>query len=458
MAIANRAEITQLGLIFQRHGKQLYLVGGSVRDLLLGRRNIDLDLTTDALPAEVKRMAAEARPDAVYTVGERFGTIGLIFDGEKVEITTFRAEQYEYASRKPQVAFGTSLLEDLARRDFTINAMARDVLTGEVIDPYGGQADLEARLIRAVGNPAERFAEDPLRLLRAVRFAVQLDFDIDPDTALGIEAAAHTLNHISRERVAEEMNRILMSDSPGRGIRLLFELGLLPYIIPEMMEMVRMDQGRHHHKDVFEHTLLVLDRVEADLPLRWAALLHDIAKPRTLTVEDGEVHFWGHEHLGEQMARAILKRLRLDGQTIEIVARLVRMHLRANQYDAEWTDGAVRRLIREAGDDLQRLFSLSRADVTSHRPVRVEAALARVAALEERCRELEEREAVAALRSPLDGNELMALFQRPPGPWIGQIKDHLLNLVIEGELDQHDKERAAEIAAALMREKERPTA
>ena len=452
LAIKHR-EIVNLGRIFKQHGKLLYLVGGSVRDLLLGRESNDLDLTTDAVPDEVKRLAAEAQPSAIYTVGERFGTVGLVFDGRRVEITTFRTEQYEPLSRKPRVTFGTSLVEDLARRDFTINAMAQDTTTAEIIDPFGGIADLRAGLVRAVGKPAERFAEDPLRLLRAVRFSVELGFPIEENTAAGISAAAPTLANISRERVAEEMNRVLMSPEPGRGIRQLVDLGLMAYIIPELLEMLAMDQGRYHHKDVFEHTLLVLDRVARDLPLRWAALLHDIAKPRTVSFEDGEVHFWGHEHLGEQMARAILTRLRLDGRTIDSVARLVRMHLRANQYDEDWTDGAVRRLMREAGDDLWRLFDLSRADVTSHRPVRVEAALARVAALEERCRALAAREAVEALHSPLDGNELMALFGRPPGPWIREIKDYLLGLVIEGDLDQDDKERATQLALAFAQER-----
>ena len=445
-------EIVRLGEIFKRHGKLLYLVGGSVRDLLLGRQSKDLDLTTDAVPAEVKQIALESKPDSIYTVGERFGTIGLVFDGWRVEITTFRAEQYEPLSRKPAVSFGTTLEGDLSRRDFTINAMAQDVITGEIVDPHGGIADLRARIIRAVGTPEERFAEDPLRLLRAVRLAVELRFRLDAKTAEGIRATAHTLASISRERVAEEMNRILTSPQPGRGVRLLCDLGLMARVVPEVLEMRGMDQDRYHHKDVFEHTLLVLDRVQRDLPLRWAALLHDIAKPRTVSFEDGEVHFWGHEHLGEQMSRAILARLRLDHRTTDVVAKLVRMHLRANQYDETWTDGAVRRLMREAGDDLWRLFDLSRADVTSHRPVRVEAALARVQALEERCRALAEREAVEALRSPLDGHDLMELFGRPPGPWIRPVKDYLLGLVIDGELGQDDKERAKELAREYARE------
>ncbi|MCL5109855.1 MAG: CCA tRNA nucleotidyltransferase [Chloroflexi bacterium] len=442
--------VTRLAEAFQRHGKQLYLVGGSVRDDLLGRPGKDLDLTTDARPEEVKRLAMAAKPSGLYTVGERFGTIGLVFGDLHVEITTFRAEQYPPHSRKPVVSFGTSLADDLSRRDFTINALARDVLSGRLFDPYGGLRDLRDKVVRAVGVPAERFAEDPLRLLRAVRFAVQLGFDIDPETAAGIAETASTLAKISRERVAEEMNRILLSPEPTRGVRLLWELGLLPFVIPEMMEMVQMDQGRYRHKDVFEHTLLVLERVAPDLPLRWAALLHDIAKPRTFSYEGGEVRFWGHEHLGEQIARSITQRLRLDGRTVEAVARLVRMHLRANQFDETWTDGAVRRLVREAGEDLWRLFDLSRADVTSHRPLRVELALARVAALEQRCRELAQQEAIESLHSPLDGNDLMALFGRGPGPWIGRVKDYLFDLVLEGDLDQEDRTRAEELARAFL--------
>lgn len=445
----------ELGQVFQRHGKQLYLVGGTVRDLILGRTSHDLDLTTDATPDEVKQLAREARVRRIYTVGERFGTIGLVLNGRKVEITTFRSEQYEPGSRKPAVAFGTTLEDDLARRDFTINAMACDILSGEVVDPFGGADDLRAGVVRAVGEPTQRFAEDPLRLMRAVRFSVELGFAIEPRTAEGIAAAAPALASISRERVMEEMNRILLSPEPGRGVRLLCDLGLMAYIIPEVLELRGMDQDRYHHKDVFEHTLLVVDRVAPDLPLRWAGLLHDIAKPRTVSFEDGEVHFWGHEHLGEQMARQILTRLRLDAHTIDVVARLIRMHLRANQYAEDWTDGAVRRLMREVGEDLWRLFDLSRADVTSHRPARVEAAVSRVVALEERCRRIAEREAVEALRSPLDGNDLMQLFGRPPGPWIRPVKDYLLGLVIEGELGPDDKERAEQLAREFVQERGR---
>ncbi|MCL5026024.1 MAG: CCA tRNA nucleotidyltransferase [Chloroflexi bacterium] len=440
------APLTELARAFARAGKQLYLVGGSVRDELLGRPHADLDFTTDALPEEVKALVRAARPDGVYTVGERFGTVGLVFGDLHVEVTTFRAEQYEPDSRKPAVQFGTSLVEDLSRRDFTINAMARDLATGELVDPYGGLADLKARLIRAVGAAEERFAEDPLRLLRAVRFAAELGFDVEPGTRAAIIACAEKLRTISWERIRDEMNRILLSERPALGIRLLCELGLMAFIIPEMLEMRGLRDREKRHKDVFEHTLAVVQRVPPVLHLRWAALLHDIAKPATLSVTDGEVHFLGHETLGAEMSRRILGRLRLDRNTIGVVAKLVRMHLRINLYDSNWTDGAVRRLAREAGDLFDDLFIISRADVTSQRAQRVAQAARAADELEARYRALQEEADLAKITSPLNGDELMSLFGRPPGKWIAPVKDYLLSLVLDGTLEQNDKEKAAELA------------
>lgn len=443
--------VTRLGRIFAAHGKQLYLVGGPVRDELLGRRTQDIDLTTDAHPREIKRLIALARPDATFDVGERFGTVGAIFDGLKVETTTFRSERYTPSSRKPEVEFGTSLEGDLSRRDLTINAMAREVPSGALVDPFGGLRDLESRIVRAVGNPDERFAEDPLRLLRAVRFCAQLGFGLEAATREAIRRNASALRTVSRERIADEMNRLLLTDRPALGVRLLVELGLSAEAIPELVALKATSQGRRM-KDVFAHTLVVLDRSEPDLVLRWSALLHDIGKPRTVVVQGSEVHFPGHELVGERIAREILTRLRLDARTTDRVARLVGLHMRANQYDESWTDGAVRRLIRDAGEDLDLLLALSTADVTSYRQAKVEAALSRVRRLRERCASILEAENVKALRSPLDGNELMAMFGRGPGPWIKAIKDYLQDLVIEGDLSQDDKARAADLARARMHE------
>jgi poly(A) polymerase len=460
---------------FHDAGYRLFRVGGSVRDRLLGRPVHDLDLTTDATPDDIKRLARRAKPDAVYDVGARFGTIGLIFrrpdglapdghptdqtrpdgaapdgvkDGgaEQVEITTFRTEAYPDGTRKPVVTFGTSLEEDLARRDFTMNAMAQDLRTGEVFDPYGGERDLRQQTIRAVGDPAARFDEDPLRMLRAVRFAAQLGFAIDGETQGAIRAGVSSLERISRERVAEELNRILISPRPALGLRLATELGLMDYALPEMLPMRGVSQRPLHHKDVFEHTMGVVENIPSTPLLRWAALLHDIGKPRTKSVQDGEVHFFGHEDVGERMARQILRRLHFDGRFVERVARLVRMHLRVNSYDSEWTDAAVRRLMREAGDDLDDLIHLSRADVTSYRQERVLAANMRADEFARRCQALLAQEDVARLHSPLDGNDLMTLFGKSPGPWIRPIKDYLLDLVLDGKLDQDDRQTGAELA------------
>jgi poly(A) polymerase len=333
-----------------------------------------------------------------------------------------------------------------------MNAMAQEVRTRAIVDPFGGRQDLDNRLIRAVGDPAARFAEDPLRLLRAVRFATTLGFTIEPATATAIKKQAAELQNISRERVAEEMNKILLAERPSRGLRLLADLGLLRYIIPEMMPMVEMRRtAERRHKDIFNHVLQVVDKSPPTLELRWAALLHDIAKPATMSYQDGQVHFFGHEVLGAKWAREILTRLHFDRHTVDRVSALVARHMRINTYD-DWSDSAVRRFMREVGDQLDDLFALSRADITSHRFERVQAVLARVDELERRTREQAEQAEIAKLDSPLDGYALMDMFQRPPGPWLGKVKGYLRDLVIDGELDQNDKERGAELARAYMAE------
>ncbi|MBI4322205.1 MAG: HD domain-containing protein [Chloroflexi bacterium] len=446
-------KLKRLAEVFVEHGKRLYLVGGSVRDRLLGREHTDVDGATDALPQEIKSLAAEVQPEAVYTVGERFGTIGLVLDGRVVEITTFRSEHYKPYSRKPEVTFGTSLLGDLSRRDFTINAMAQDALTGEMVDPCGGSEDLKAGIIRAVGRPEERFSEDPLRLMRAVRFAAQLGLSIDEDTERAIARNSARLRTVSQERITAEMNRILLSPNAGQGLRRLTELDLMEFIVPEFLELRGTPLEEPRHKDVYEHTLAVVDKTPPELPVRWAGLLHDIAKPPTKVIEDGEVHFYGHDIVGADMARRILHRMRLDRQTIETVSKLVYLHQRANLYEPSWTDGAVRRLMRDAGDNLWDLLALSRADITSHRVRKVEYALAQLADLEERCRQMLEEQQARKIASPLDGNELMAIFQRPPGPWIREVKDYLLEKVLDGELNQDDKLKATQMADEFLQSK-----
>ncbi len=461
-----------LGRAYAAAGHQLYAVGGCVRDLLLGRPTSDYDFTTDALPETSKRLLGALRPEALYNVGEKFGTIGAVLEDHRVEVTTFRGEQYTAeGKRHPTVTFGVGLRDDLSRRDFTINAMALDVTVAShalvsagsialeavadrpaaLVDPFGGQDDLQAMLVRAVGDPVQRFGEDPLRLLRAVRFATQLGFTIERDTEAAITAEAARLATISTERIAEEMNKLLLADRPSRGIRLLVTLGLMPYILPEILAMIGMRQNsEYHHKDVYNHVLQVLDQTQPTLHLRWAALLHDIAKPATFSVVDGKVHFYSHEVIGASMARAVLARLHFDHVFVDEVSDLVAKHMRINTYGGDWTDGAVRRFMREAGEQLPNLFALSRADVTSHRPERVEAVMRGVAELEERVENIAARQEVAKLHSPLDGNDLMTLFGRTPGPWIKPIKDYLLDLVLDGQLDQDDKETGAELARAFV--------
>ncbi len=427
-----------------------------MRDVLLQRgQSNDADLATDARPDEIKQIVAPTRPNAVILVGERFGTVRLHYDTDIIEITTFRSERYNSESRKPEVCFGTRLEDDLLRRDFTINAMARHPLTGQIIDLFGGRQDLEAHVLRAVGNePDKRFDEDPLRLLRAVRFAAQLDFTIEPETRRSIIRNAAALQKISRERIRDEMNKLLLSDHPAKGLNLLVELKLMEWIIPEVVELQGVSQQPQPHaarsKDVYSHVLRVVERSSPRLASRWSALLHDIAKPRTRTVEEGKVHFFGHEDIGARMAYDILKRLHFDRDFIENVSRIVRLHMRANAYTTDWTDGAVRRLMLESGNDLAGLLDLSRADITSYRADKVERAAARVSELAERCQRLKEEAERVPLKSPLDGNELMALFGRPPGPWLRPVKEHLLGLVIDGVLSPDDKAGAAEIARAFV--------
>jgi poly(A) polymerase len=287
--------------------------------------------------------------------------------------------------------------------------------------------------------------------LRAVRFAAQLGFEIETETRRAVEACADAMASISRERVTQEMARVLTSGRAGAGICALCDLGLMQHIIPEVLELCGMRQeAAYHHKDVFEHTIQVVDQIRPETVLRWAALLHDIAKPRTRKVENGEVHFFGHENLGEKMSRQILKQLKLDRETIDRVGRLVAMHQRANAYDDDWTDGAVRRFIREADDVLDDLLELSAADVTSRRPDRRRAAAARVEALRDRIVRLRAEEEVEKLSSPLDGVELMAIFGRPPGPWIKPIKDRLLAAVLDGEIARDDKIGAEALAREVV--------
>ena len=465
---AQREVLSRLGSAFADAGHELALVGGIVRDILLGRPLLnELDFATSAPPEETRALGEAAGASSVFDIGERFGTIGLVFDfpGEGgaaeasdlviAEITTYRSEHYPDASRHPAVQLGGTLTDDLARRDFTINAIAADARTGELIDPFDGQADLYQNRIRAVGDPDLRFEEDPLRLLRAARFVAQLGFNVDPETLAAMSRQAHSLARISKERILTELTKLLTGDYASHGLRVLLETGLLVAAVPELTRFAEEALGvqplPHREKALWEHTLRVVDRVPPRPALRWSALLHDAAKPQTRTVDQhGEVHFLGHEREGAELARRILGRLKADRATQTNVARTVELHFRPATYEADWTDSAVRRLMLEAGDVMDDLLDLAAADVTSAREHKQREAAARVAGLREHIARLEAEHALAELRSPLDGEELMAMFDRPPGRWIAVIKERLRNLVIDGELAPDDRETAARIAREII--------
>lgn len=440
----------KLATIFKEHGHSLYLVGGAVRDRLLGIIPEEQDFTTDANPGQIKTLLKLANPTHIYTIGEKFGTIGAFFNDQKIEITTYRSEKYQEGSRHPEVKFGTSLKGDLSRRDFTINAIAYDPIKEEYIDPFNGRQDLKNKLIVVVGNTADRFREDPLRILRAIRFSLKLNFTLDTKTLTYIKNTVEDIASISSERIAQEMDKILTAEKPSQAINLMTEISLINYIIPEIIALKNVQHEANEHKNIYQHTLTVLDNVPATKQLRWLALLHDIAKPQTKKVENGEVHFLFHETVGAKMAKNILQRLHYDNQFISNITTLIKYHLRVNLYNQDWTDGAVRRLMLEIGDLLDDLVTFSYADITSAKQSKVDAGHNRIDQFKQRAKEVLEKEELSKIKSPLSGDELMKIFDRPAGPWIKPIKDHLLNLVIEGELSQNDKASAEKIAKEII--------
>jgi poly(A) polymerase len=493
--------LSRLGGAFREAGHELYLVGGYVRDGLLGVAGLDADATTGAHPREIKRLLGP-RADHLWTVGERFGTIGARVGGYAVEVTTYRSDLYTQGSRHPEVRFGESLGEDLARRDFTINAIAVDALTGRVIDPFDGRKDLASGVIRPVGEPLARMRDDPLRMLRAVRFETTLSkpdrpFATTPDLEEAIRENAHWLESISAERIRDEFEKILLSENVAHGLRALVRLGLMPYVVPEFMETVNVEQeSEFHHKDVFEHTLIVVESIDSEYPdigeeefsvLRKAAFFHDIGKPRTLVYEhrctycgakstqktagEGEcercggrtipkkIHFYGHENVGASIARRAMQRLVYPKDSVDAVAHLVAHHMRPYGYAASkdrWSDAAVRRFIRDTYlarggrvlADVDMLLKLARADITGSAPRRRRIAVASWENLRGRVDEIRTVDAVERLDSPLDGNDLMRHFGREPGRWIKPLKDFLQNEVIEGRLGEDDTEKAYELAEA----------
>ncbi|GLJ60841.1 MULTISPECIES: CCA tRNA nucleotidyltransferase [Microbacterium] len=446
--------VATLAQAFADAGHDLAVVGGPVRDALLGRTTNDLDFTTDARPDDILRIVTPVS-SAQWDIGRAFGTIGARVQGEQVEITTYRADSYDGETRKPTVEFGDTLEADLTRRDFTVNAMALRVPDVRLVDPTGGVEDLVAGVLRTPIDPRVSFGDDPLRMLRAARFSAQLGFAIEEGTLAAIADLRETLAIVSPERVQGELTRLLQTDDPVRGLRVLVETGLIDQFLPEIPALRLEVDEHHHHKDVYEHSLTVLAQAieherarhpdaEPDVKLRLAALLHDIGKPRTRKLEPGgAVSFHHHDLVGARMAKKRLQALRYDGETIGSVSKLIELHLRFFGYaEGAWTDSAVRRYVRDAGDELERLHILTRADVTT-RNRRKAARLAHAYDdIEARIAALREQEELDAIRPDLDGNEIQRILDVGPGPVVGQAYRFLLDLRLdEGALGPEEAER-----------------
>lgn len=418
--LADGAPTRRLSELFAGAGFQLYLVGGSLRDALLDVAHGDLDFATDARPDDIKSVV---RPiaDALYTMGERFGTIGIRIDDHVYEITTFRDEVYHPESRKPEVSYSDSIETDLSRRDFTINAMALRLPDAEMIDPFGGLADLARKELRTPLGPEISFGDDPLRMLRLFRFAATTGFEVNPDAEEAVVKMAERLEIVSAERIRDELSKLLVSDRPTAGLRGIVRTGLASHFLPELGELELQNDPLHRHKDVWEHTLAVVEKTDATLRLRLAALLHDIGKPATREFGPGGVTFHHHEVVGARMTRRRLKELRYPREIVEEVGQLVFLHLRPHTFKMGWTDSAVRRYVRDAGPLLEDLNQLVRCDVTTGNKKRADAIQRRIDELEERIEVLSAQEELARLRPPIDGNDVMTYLGIEPGPAVGTI-------------------------------------
>jgi poly(A) polymerase len=441
--------LDEVGDRFARAGHELHLVGGSVRDALLGRLGEDLDFATSARPEETLRVL-NGWAESIWETGREFGTIGAARHGLRLEITTYRAESYDGVSRNPTVRYGESLLDDLGRRDFTINAMAVSIPGHQFTDPYGGLADLARRSIRTPGTPQRSFGDDPLRMLRAVRFAAQLGFGIEPEVLAAIRDMVADLRRITVERIRDEFVKLMCATDPVPGLRLLVDTGLADEFLPELSGLKLEIDEHAQHKDVYEHTLMVIrnaieleaaDGSGTDFTLRMAALMHDVGKPATKAVgPDGRVSFHHHEVVGARLTKQRMRALKFAKDVTANVTELVLLHLRFYGYGrGEWTDSAVRRYVTDAGELLPRLHKLTRSDCTTRNRRKAAGLAADYAALERRIEELREAEDLARVRPDLDGNAIMELLDIPPGPLVGKAWRHLKELRLERGPLEHDE-------------------
>jgi len=447
-------DASELAKLFKVAGFKLALVGGPVRDAILGRLGNDLDFTTDAHPKDSEKILKKWA-DSVWDIGAAFGTVAGKKDEITVEITTYRSESYDPTSRKPDVEFGKSIEADLARRDFTINAMALELTTDEptFIDLFNGVADLQKKIIKTPGKPEDSFSDDPLRMMRAARFMSQLNFEVDQSVLVAIKNMAARLEIISAERIRDEFIKIMMSQSPRLGITLLVETGLADHFLPEVPKLKLEIDEHHHHKDVYEHSLTVLEQAIAledrlagpNLTLRLAALLHDIGKPKTKQlIAGGGVSFHHHEVVGARMCKERMKKLRFDNHIINDVSQLVFLHLRFHGYGSgEWTDSAVRRYVRDAGELLTHLHLLTRADCTTRNKKKAEGLARTYDQLEERIELLMQQEELNKIRPDLSGEQIMEILEIKPSPTVGKAYDFLLELRLEdGPLGEEKAKQA----------------
>lgn len=430
-----------LGSIFEKAGHELALVGGPVRDAFLGRKAPDLDFTTSATPDETIAIL-KPHVDAFWDIGRAFGTIGARMGDDTLEITTYRADSYDRDSRNPEVTFGKSLEDDLFRRDFTVNSMALRLPSKEFVDPYKGLQDLIDGVLQTPGKPEDSFSDDPLRMLRAARFASQLGFEIEPATFEAMQAMASRIEIISVERIQVELTKLMLGKHPRAGLEALVNSGLAELILPELPALKLETDEHHHHKDVFEHTLTVVEQaidyekdynLEGDFVLRFAALMHDTGKPATRKLEPGGgVSFYHHDMVGSKLTIKRMKALKFDNDTIKAVARLVELHLRFFGYsDQAWTDSAIRRYVRDADDQLLRLHALTRADVTTRNKRKADRLSHAYDDLEQRIGVIMEQEELNALRPDLSGEDIMRILDLKPSKQVGEAYNFLMELRLE---------------------------